>query len=78
VGADSEKSFTVSSIQNEEDAAHHYTNSDGFKTTVSTDNTTVTNLDHERTLNEDKFLIRYIERKYIGSVVKEFQELIRD
>ena len=78
VGADSEKSFTVSSIQNEEDAAHHYTNSDGFKTTVSTDNTTVTNLDHERALNEDKFLIRYIERKYIGSVVKEFQEIIRD
>ena len=27
-GADSDKSFTISSIQNEEDAAHHYTNSD--------------------------------------------------
>ena len=41
-------------------------------------NALVTNLDHERALNEDKFLIRYIERKYIGSVVKEFQEIIRD
>ena len=78
VGAESGKNFVISSIQNEEDAVHHYTNSDGFKTTVSTDNTTVTNIDHERALNEDKFIIRYIERKYMGSVVKEFQEIIRD
>lgn len=78
VGADSEKSFTVSSIQNEEDATHHYTNSDGFRTTVSTANTVVTNIEHERVLNEDKFIIRYVEPKYIGSVVREFQEIIRD
>ena len=77
-GADSEKSFTISSVVNEEDVVHHYTNSNNFNTTVATGNTAVTNLDYERTLNEDKHTIRYIEPAYVGRVVREFSELVRD
>ena len=131
------KSFVLSSVINEQDAAHHYTTTlptadityeldtepyqaadsevdypqtrggvvyessledplwpDGsvkyvettgaeivsqtFKTTVSTGNTAVTNLDYERELNEDKHLIRYIEPRYVSKVTKEFVELVRD
>ncbi len=77
-GADSGKSFTISSVVNEEDAVHHYTDSNSFKTTVSTGNTAVTNLDHERELNEDRHIIRYIEPQYAESVVAEFNALVRD
>jgi len=107
VGANSGKEFIISSIQNEEDAVHHYLDSNNQKTTVesytsdasntpfeggdtaanegtgyynysTTNNTLVTNLDYERDLNEDRHLIRYIEPRYIGTIVKEFKELIGD
>ncbi len=71
------KSFVLSSVINEQDAVHHYTNSNNFNTTVATGNTPVTNLDYERTLNEDKYTIRYIEPAYVGRVVREFNELVR-
>ena len=77
-GADSGKSFTISSVVNEEDAVHHYTDSNSFKTTVSTGNTVVTNLDYEREINEDKHDIRYIEPQYASTVVEEFNALVRD
>ena len=77
-GADSGKSFTISSVANEQDAVHHYTDSNSFKTTVSTGNTAVTNLDYEREINEDKHEIRYIEPQYAESVVAEFNALVRD
>ena len=77
-GADSGKSFTISSVVNEEDAVHHYTDSNSFKTTVSTGNTAVTNLDYEREINEDKHEIRYIEPQYAHRVVQEFNTLVRD
>ena len=77
-GADSGKSFTISSVVNEEDAVHHYTDSNSFKTTVSTGNTAVTNLDYEREINEDKHEIRYIEPQYAHRVVQEFNSLVRD
>jgi hypothetical protein len=77
-GADSEKSFTVTSVQNERDAVNHYTDSNDLKTTVSTGNTVITNEQYELNLNEDKFQIRYIEPQYISRVVKEFIELVRD
>jgi hypothetical protein len=76
--ASKQKSFTVTSIQNERDAVNHYTDSNELKTTVSTNNSTVTNETYERTLNEDKFMIRYIEPKYIGRIVKEFIDIVRD
>ena len=77
-GADSGKSFTISSVVNEQDAIHHYTDSNSFKTTVSTGNTAVTNLDYEREINEDKHEIRYIEPQYAHRVVQEFNSLVRD
>ena len=43
----------------------------------SSNNTAVTNLEHERNLNEEKFLIRYIEPAFIGQVVDEFMDLMR-
>ena len=77
-GADSEKSFTISSVVDEQNATHHYTDSNSFKTTVSTGNTVVTNLDYEREINEDKHEIRYIEPRYAPQVVQEFNELVRE
>ena len=75
---EADKICTITSIQNERDATNHYTDSNGFKTTVSTGNTVVTNEKYELDLNEDKFVIRYIEPRYIGKVIKEFIEIVRD
>ena len=77
-GTDSEKSFTISSVLSEQNVVHHYTDSNSLKTTVSTGNTAVSNLDYERDLNEDKHLIRYIEPRYVNKITKEFIELVRD
>ena len=76
--ADSGKSFTISSVVDEKDAAHHYTDSNDFRTTVSTDNTVVTNEKYELSVNEDKHLIRYIEPHYVSRVTREFKNLVRD
>jgi hypothetical protein len=78
LGAESGKSFTVTSVKNERDAVNHYTDSNELRTTVSTGNSVVTNENYERTLNEDKFMIRYIEPKYIGRIVKEFIDIVRE
>jgi hypothetical protein len=78
VGTDSTKSFTVTSVISESDAVHHYTDSNGLLTTSVTGNTPVSNIEYERTINEDKFLIRYVQPQYIGKVIKEFSELVRD
>jgi len=78
IGSDSLKSFTVTSVLTEQDTAHHYKTSNGFHTTVATNNTAVSNVQYERDINEEKFLIRYIEPQYIGKVIKEFSELVRD
>ena len=53
------------------------TDSNELRTTVSTGNSVVTNETYERTLNEEKFMIRYIEPKYIGRIVKEFIDIVR-
>ena len=78
VGSDSTKSFTVTSVAEEKDVVNHYTDSDGLRTTVSTNNTPVSNEEYERTLNEDKFNIRIIEPKFIDKVVTEFNRIVRD
>ena len=77
-GSDSEKSFTISAVHAEKDATHHYTNSNGFKTTVATGNTPVSNEEYERTVNDDKFEIRYIQPAYVNRVIREFKQLVRD
>ena len=78
VGSDSSKSFTVTSVADEKDVVHHYTDSNGLRTTISTSNTPVSNEEYERTINEDKFNIRIIEPRYIDKVVTEFNRLVRD
>ena len=77
-GADSGKSFTISSVVSEQNAIHHYTDSNDFRTTVSTGNTAVSNLSYEREVNEDKHQIRYIQPAYVSRIVKEFKNLVRD
>ena len=76
-GSDSEKSFTISSVVTEKDTVNHYLDSDDIKTTVSTGNTPVSNIEHERNLNEDKFSIKYIQPEYRDKVVSEFRSLMR-
>ena len=78
VGSDSSKSFTVTSVADEKDVVHHYTDSNGLRTTVSTSNTPVSNEEYERDINEDKFNIRIIEPRYIDKVVTEFNRIVRD
>ena len=87
-GAESGKSFTISSIVDEKDAANHYTSTvtttlsnneevvHNFKTTVPTNNTIVTNIVHEQTLNDEKHLIRYIEPHLTGRIVSEFIDIV--
>tara|TARA_Y100001963_G_scaffold106797_1_gene147594 strand:+ start:1748 stop:2527 length:780 start_codon:yes stop_codon:yes gene_type:complete len=75
---DGPRSFTISSVVSEQNATHHYLDSNDFKTTVATGNTEVTNIEYERTINEDKHLIRYIEPQYTAKVISEFKELMSD
>ena len=77
-GEDSEKIFTISSVVDESDVVNHYTDSDNLKTTVADSNTPVSNLEYERTINDEKHIIRYIKPGNIESVVNEFRSLVRD
>ena len=78
IGTDSSKSFTPSSVADEKDVVHHYIDSNELRTTVSTGNTPISNEKYERDINDEKQQIRYIEPKYIGDVIDEFKEIIRD
>jgi hypothetical protein len=49
-----------------------------IRTTVSTNNTSVTNERYELDLNEERHIIQYIPASYIGRVVREFINLVRD
>ncbi len=49
-----------------------------IRTTVSTNNESVTNERYELDLNEERHLIRYVPPGYIARVVKEFVSLVRD
>lgn len=76
-GSTSSKSFTVSSVLNPMDAAHHYENSDGLKRTDSAEGfTSVTNFEYENNINEEKRTIRVIKPSQIKTVVREFENLI--
>lgn len=75
-GADSGKSFTISSTVNEFDVVNHYVDSENLRTTISLTNEPVTNIQHERNLNEDKHIIRYIKPGFIEQVVSEFKEIV--
>tara|TARA_B100000287_G_scaffold270469_1_gene254661 strand:- start:178 stop:906 length:729 start_codon:yes stop_codon:yes gene_type:complete len=76
-GSQSTKSFTINSVRNFEDSPHHYEDSEGLKTTVSTGNTPISNKEYEQKFNDDKRSIRYIKLQYIQGLLKEFKSFIR-
>ena len=77
-GSQSSKSFTLISVRNFEDSPHHYEDSEGLKTTISTGNTAVSNKEYEQKFNDDKRNIKYIKVNYLGALLKEFKRFIRD
>ena len=76
-GSQSTKSFTINSVRNFEDSPHHYEDSEGLKTTVSTGNTPISNKEYEQKFNDDKRSIRYIKLQYLQGLLKEFKSFIR-
>ena len=76
-GSQSSKSFTLISVRNFEDSPHHYENSEGLKTTISTGNTPVSNKKYEQDFNDDKRTIKYIKLQYLEGLLKEFKSFIR-
>ncbi len=76
-GSQSSKSFTINSVRNFEDSPHHYEDSEGIKTTISTGNTPISNKEYEQKFNDDKRTIRYIKLQYIQGLLKEFKSFIR-
>ncbi len=77
-GSQSSKSFTLSSVRDFKDSPHHYENSEGLKTSVSTGNTLVSNHDYEVDFNENKRSIRYIQGDYIPQLLREFKSMIKE
>ena len=76
-GANSSKSFTVSSVLNPQDAPHHYKNSDGIKRTDPAEGfTAVSNFEVESERNEEKRTIKIIKPNYIRQVVSQFERVI--
>ena len=76
-GSQSTKSFTINSVRNFEDSPHHYEDSEGLKTTVSTGNTPISNKEYEQKFNDEKRTIRYIKLEYLEGLLKEFKSFIR-
>lgn len=76
-GSQSSKSFTLISVRNFEDSPHHYEDSEGLKTSVSTGNTPISNKDYEQKFNDDKRNIKYIKRRYIHQLLREFKDFIK-
>tara|TARA_B100000287_G_scaffold82256_1_gene74920 strand:- start:12743 stop:13471 length:729 start_codon:yes stop_codon:yes gene_type:complete len=77
-GSQSDKSFTLSSVRDFKDSPHHYENSEGLKTSVSTGNTLVSNHDYEVDFNENKRTIRYIKAEYVEQLLREFKSMIKE
>ena len=76
-GSNSTKSFIINSVRNFSDSPHHYEDSEGNKTTISTGNTPVSNSDFEQKFNDDKRNIRYIKPEYTSQLLREFKSFIR-
>ena len=77
-GSQSDKSFTLSSVRDFKDSPHHYENSEGLKTSVSTGNTLVSNHDYEVDFNENKRSIKYIKVQYVDQLLREFKSMIKE
>ena len=77
-GSQSSKSFTLNSVRDFKDSPHHYENSEGLKTSVSTGNTLVSNHDYEVDFNENKRSIKYIKVQYVDQLLREFKSMIKE
>lgn len=77
-GQNSTKSFTIISVRNFSDSPHHYEDSEGTKTTISTGNTPVSNHDYEQTFNDDKRNIKYIKLQFVPELLRQFKSMIRE
>ena len=77
-GSNSSKSFIINSVRNFSDSPHHYEDSEGTKTTISTGNTPVSNFDYEQTFNDDKRNIKYIKLEFVPELLRQFKSMIRE
>ena len=77
-GSNSTKSFSINSVRNFSDSPHHYEDSEGTKTTISTGNTPVSNFDYEQTFNDDKRNIKYIKLEFVPELLRQFKSMIRE
>ena len=77
-GSNSTKSFTIISVRNFSDSPHHYEDSEGTKTTISTGNTPISNNDYEQKFNDDKRNIKYIKLEYVPELLRQFKSMIRE
>ena len=77
-GSNSTKSFIINSVRNFSDSPHHYEDSEGTKTTISTGNTPVSNFDYEQTFNDDKRNIKYIKLEFVPELLRQFKSMIRE
>ena len=77
-GSNSSKSFTIISVRNFSDSPHHYEDSEGTKTTISTGNTPVSNHDYEQKFNDDKRSIKYIKLQFVPELLRQFKSMIRE
>ena len=56
---------------------HHYINSDGNWVDIfSNDKTPITNLDHERNLNEEKRLVKILKKEVLSNFIQQYKNLI--
>ena len=77
-GSNSSKSFNIISVRNFSDSPHHYEDSEGTKTTISTGNTPVSNHDYEQKFNDDKRNIKYIKLQFVPELLRQFKSMIRE
>tara|TARA_B100000214_G_scaffold31392_1_gene20221 strand:+ start:100 stop:828 length:729 start_codon:yes stop_codon:yes gene_type:complete len=77
-GQNSSKSFNIISVRNFSDSPHHYEDSEGTKTTISTGNTPVSNHDYEQKFNDDKRSIKYIKLQFVPELLRQFKSMIRE
>jgi len=77
-GSNSSKSFNIISVRNFSDSPHHYEDSEGTKTTISTGNTPVSNHDYEQKFNDDKRSIKYIKLQFVPELLRQFKSMIRE
>ena len=76
-GSVSGKSFTPTSVINQQDGVKYYKNADGLKrNTELSGYSSVTFYEDEFNLNEEKRTINYIEPQIMPAILKKFNEVM--